>query len=159
MDMDEIYLTCFTTVYRYIRSISQNESLAEDITQETFFKAIKKIGQFRGDCDMRVWLCQIAKRTLYDHVKKEQKQISVSEPKEAASPLNLKEKMADHSDAIKIHTVLHQMQEPYKEVFSLRTFGELSFTEIGTLFEKSENWARVTYYGCSPDLVYCQGSI
>lgn len=108
---------------------------------------------------MRVWLCQIAKRTLYDHVKKEQKQISVSEPKEAASPLNLKEKMADHSDAIKIHTVLHQMQEPYKEVFSLRTFGELSFTEIGTLFEKSENWARVTYYGCSPDLVYCQGSL
>lgn len=146
MNIDEIYRTYFTTVYRYIRSISQNESLAEDITQETFFKALKKIGQFRGDCDLRVWLCQIAKRTLYDHLKKEQKQKSILKQEKVTSCVNIEEKMVEHDDALKIHTVVHQMQEPYKEVFLLRTFGELSFAEIGTIFKKSENWARVTYY-------------
>lgn len=146
MNIDEIYRTYFTTVYRYLRSISQNEALVEDVTQETFFKALKNIGQFRGDCDLRVWLCQIAKRTLYDHLKKEQRQRAVSEQCETISYSNLEEKMANRSEALKVHVILHRMQEPYKEVFSLRTFGELSFAEIGILFEKSENWARVTYH-------------
>ncbi len=146
MNIDEIYRTYFTTVYRYIRAISQNESLAEDITQETFFKALKEIDKFRGDCDLRVWLCQIAKHTLYDHLKKEQKKTSVLKQEELTSYENIEEKLANRSEALKIHAVLHKMQEPYKEVFLLRTFGELSFTEIGIIFKKSENWARVTYY-------------
>lgn len=66
MNIEELYRTYFDIVYRYIRSISQDGALAEEVTQETFFKALEKIGQFRGDCDVRVWLCQIAKNTLYD---------------------------------------------------------------------------------------------
>ena len=74
MNIEELYRTYFDIVYRYIRSISQDGSLAEEVTQETFFKALEKIDQFRGDCDVRVWLCQIAKNTLYDHLKKQKKQ-------------------------------------------------------------------------------------
>ena len=149
MNIEELYRTYFDIVYRYIRSISQDGALAEDVTQETFFKALKKADQFRGDCDVRVWLCQIAKNTLYDHLKKQKKQLLGDEKLEKAESAGgelLEEKLAQRSQAMEIHKVLHRLSEPYKEVFSLRTFGELTFREIGMLFGKSENWARVTYY-------------
>ena len=149
MNIEELYRTYFDIVYRYIRSISQDGSLAEEVTQETFFKALEKIDQFRGDCDVRVWLCQIAKNTLYDHLKKQKKQLFGDEKLEKAESAGgelLEEKLAQRSQAMEIHKVLHRLSEPYKEVFSLRTFGELTFREIGMLFGKSENWARVTYY-------------
>ena len=148
MNIEELYRTYFDIVYRYIRSISQDGSLAEEVTQETFFKALKKADQFRGDCDVRVWLCQIAKNTLYDHLKKQKKQLLGDERLEEAESADgelLEEKLAQRSQAMEIHKVLHRLSEPYKEVFSLRTFGELTFREIGMLFGKSENWARVTY--------------
>ena len=149
MNIEELYRTYFDIVYRYIRSVSQDGSLAEEVTQETFFKALKKADQFRGDCDVRVWLCQIAKNTLYDHLKKQKKQLLGDEKLEKAESAGgelLEEKLAQRSQAMEIHKVLHRLSEPYKEVFSLRTFGELNFREIGMLFGKSENWARVTYY-------------
>ena len=149
MNIEELYRTYFDIVYRYIRSVSQDGSLAEEVTQETFFKALKKADQFRGDCDVRVWLCQIAKNTLYDHLKKQKKQLLGDEKLEEAESADgelLEEKLAQRSQAMEIHKVLHRLSEPYKEVFSLRTFGELTFREIGMLFGKSENWARVTYY-------------
>ena len=149
MNIEELYRTYFDIVYRYIRSISQDGSLAEEVTQETFFKALEKIDQFRGDCDVRVWLCQIAKNTLYDHLKKQKKQLlgdEKLEKTESAGGELLEEKLAQRSQAMEIHKVLHRLSEPYKEVFSLRIFGELTFREIGMLFGKSENWARVTYY-------------
>ena len=149
MNIEELYRTYFDIVYRYIRSISQDGSLAEEVTQETFFKVLEKIDQFRGDCDVRVWLCQIAKNTLYDHLKKQKKQLLGDEKLEKAESAGgelLEEKLAQRSQAMEIHKVLHRLSEPYKEVFSLRTFGELTFREIGMLFGKSENWARVTYY-------------
>ena len=149
MNIEELYRTYFDIVYRYIRSVSQDGSLAEEVTQETFFKALKKADQFRGDCDVRVWLCQIAKNTLYDHLKKQKKQLLGDEKLEKAESAGgelLEEKLAQRSQAMEIHKVLHRLSEPYKEVFSLRIFGELTFREIGMLFGKSENWARVTYY-------------
>ena len=149
MNIEELYRTYFDIVYRYIRSISQDGALAEEVTQATFFKALKKADQFRGDCDVRVWLCQIAKNTLYDHLKKQKKQLLGDEKLEKAESAGgelLEEKLAQRSQAMEIHKVLHRLSEPYKEVFSLRTFGELTFREIGMLFGKSENWARVTYY-------------
>lgn len=149
MNIEELYRTYFDIVYRYIRSISQDGALAEEVTQETFFKALEKIDQFRGDCDVRVWLCQIAKNTLYDHLKKQKKQLLGDEKLEEAESDGgelLEEKLAQRSQAMEIHKVLHRLSEPCKEVFSLRTFGELKFSEIGMLFGKSENWARVTYY-------------
>ena len=149
MNIEELYRTYFDIVYRYIRSVSRDGALAEEVTQETFFKALKKADQFRGDCDVRVWLCQIAKNTLYDHLKKQKKQLLGDEKLEKAESAGgelLEEKLAQRSQAMEIHKVLHRLSEPYKEVFSLRVFGELSFSDISDLFGKSESWARVTYH-------------
>ena len=60
LNIQEIYEQYFTIVYRYLLSLSHNTHIAEELTQETFFKALKKVDDFRGDCDLRVWLCQIS---------------------------------------------------------------------------------------------------
>ena len=63
--IEEIYREYFQDVYLYILRLSGNEHIAEDITSDTFFKAIKSLASFRGDCDIRVWLCQIAKNSYF----------------------------------------------------------------------------------------------
>lgn len=117
MDMDKIYQTYFTTVYRYIRSISQNESLAEDVTQETFFKAIKKIGQFRGDCDMRVWLCQIAKRTLYESIPKTVENVYYLSEK-AFQESNKLDKLEEKGSENEVQEIIDKIKNDSKLIWS-----------------------------------------
>ena len=144
-DFDKIYAEYFGEVYKFVLSLCQNPVLAEEITQEAFFKALKNIGKFKGDCKLSTWLCKIAKNTFYSYVKKRNGQVDY--PLEIIiSDENIEEQFADKETAHVIHNVLHKLKEPYKEVFWLRTFGELSFAQIGALFNKSESWARVTYY-------------
>ena len=147
LNIQEVYEQYFTVVYRYLLSLSQNTHTAEELTQETFFKALKKVDDFRGDCDLRVWLCQISKNTYYDYLKKNKKYAPESQDeKEESFPSDLLQNFSDKETALQVHKVLHRLSEPYKEVFSLRVFGELSFAEISSLFGKSESWARVTYH-------------
>ena len=140
-DYEQIYTIYFQDVYRYVCALSRDANLAEEITQETFFKALKSLDSFRGQCRLYVWLCQIAKHTYLSHLKKRK------EP-ESEEPLSnsVEEMMLEKESAFQIHQALHNLSEPYKEVFSLRVLGELSFRQIGLLFGKSENWARVTYH-------------
>ena len=101
----------------------------------------------RGDCDLRVWLCQISKNTYYDYLKKNKKYAPESQDEKKESfPSDLLQNFSDKETALQVHKVLHRLSEPYKEVFSLRVFGELSFGTISSLFGKSESWARVTYH-------------
>lgn len=144
-DFDKIYSEYFSEVYKFVLTLCQNSSLAEEITQEVFFKALKNIDSFKGNCKLSTWLCKIAKNTFYSHAKKNN--VQVDYPLEIIiSDENIEEQFADKETAYAIHKVLHKLNEPYKEVFWLRTFGELSFAQIGTLFSKTESWARVTYY-------------
>lgn len=113
------------------------------MTQETFFRALASIDQFRGDCQLRVWLCQIA-RNQYLSLCRERKKFTQT-PEEAGDG-GIEEGFADRETARRLHQLLHGLPEPYKEVFSLRTFGELPFAQIGELFGKTESWARVTYF-------------
>lgn len=147
LNIQEVYEQYFTIVYRYLLSLSHNTHIAEELTQETFFKALKKVDDFRGECELRVWLCQISKNTYYDYLKKNKKYAPEfqDETKEVPSS-DLLQNFSDKETALQVHRVLHRLSEPYKEVFSLRVFGELSFTEISSLFGKSESWARVTYH-------------
>lgn len=140
-DYEQIYTLYFQDVYRYVCALSRDANLAEEITQETFFKALKSLDSFRGQCRLYVWLCQIAKHTYLSHLKKRK------EPK-SEEPLSnsVEEMMLEKESAFQIHQALHNLSEPYKEVFSLRVLGELSFRQIGLLFGKTENWARVTYH-------------
>ena len=147
LNIQEVYEKYFTVVYRYLLSLSHNTHIAEELTQETFFKALKKVDDFRGDCDLRVWLCQISKNTYYDYLKKNKKYAPESQDeKEESFPSDLLQNFSDKETALQVHKVLHRLSEPYKEVFSLRVFGELSFSDISDLFGKSESWARVTYH-------------
>ncbi len=146
MDFEKVYSEYYDTVFRYILSICKDEAWAEEITQEAFFKALKNIDSFQGKCKLRVWLCQIAKNTFYTDAKKRSREISdftlASIPVSDTSQQDLMRK----EDAFEIHKALHMLDEPYKEVFWMRTFGELSFKDIGMLFGKTESWARVTYH-------------
>jgi RNA polymerase sigma-70 factor (ECF subfamily) len=145
MDIESIYDEYFSVVYKYIMTISRNQTVAEDITQETFFKAMEKIDGFRGDSSIKVWLCQIAKNTYLNYTKANAKLEEL--PDEYGEPVtSIEEGILFRVDSKRAHHIIHNMKEPYKEVFSLRTFGELSFSDIGELFGKTESWARVTYH-------------
>ena len=146
-DFEEIYATYFNDVYLYIRRLSGNEHIAEEITSDTFFKALHAIDHFRGDCDIRVWLCQIAKNCYFSYIKKAERIDSLEE----ISPTTVygdepDEQLIAREEARRIQKILHEIPDPYKEVFMWRVYAELSFKQIGTLFHKSENWACVTYH-------------
>lgn len=140
-DYEEIYARYFQDVYKYVLALSRDPCLAEEITQETFFKALKSLDAYRGQCKLYVWLCQIAKNTYLSHLKRKK-------PPESEEPSagSLEEMVLDKAAAFQIHQALHNLPEPYKEVFSLRVLGELPFRQIGLLFGKTENWARITYH-------------
>jgi RNA polymerase sigma-70 factor (ECF subfamily) len=144
-DFDRIYAEYFSEVYKFVLSLCRNPSLAEEITQEAFFKALKNIDGFQGDCKLSTWLCKIAKNTFYSYAKKNSRQADCA-LEIVISDEDIEGRIADKETAYDIHKVLHRLREPYKEVFWLRTFGELSFVQIGALFSKTESWARVTYY-------------
>lgn len=144
MDFEEIYQAYFKEIYLFIKSLSHDEGIAEEITQEAFFKALKAIEKFDGSKDIRAWLFTIAKNTYFSHYKKNKRQIDLDVVEE--SRVQIVNHLMNEEDAFAVHQFLHSMKEPYKEVFSLRTFGELPFEKIGLLFGKSAGWARVTYY-------------
>lgn len=144
-DFQQIYSDYFSVVYRYIFSLCGDAALAEEVTQEAFFRALKAIDGFRGQCRLDVWLCQIAKHTLYAISGRRRKTASMPQ-QEPPAPDDVEAAYVDKDDARRAHALLHALAEPYREVFWMRAFGEMSFAEIGALFEKSESWARVTYH-------------
>ncbi|MBX9955420.1 RNA polymerase sigma factor [Peribacillus simplex] len=146
MDFEEIYREYFKEVYLFIKSLSHDESIAEEITQEAFFKALKSIEKFDGSKDIRAWLFTIAKNTYFSHYKRKKRQIDLDVKEEPNTGVQIIKHLMNEEDAFTVHQFLHSMDEPYKEVFSLRTFGELPFEKIGRLFGKSSGWARVTFY-------------
>ena len=143
IEFEKIYSEYFTDIYKYALSLCRNKAVAEDISQETFIKAIEKIKHFKGDCALVVWLCQIAKNTYFSYCKKNKR---IAEQSDESSDDGFELQLIDKDTAFEIHKVLHDLEEPYKEVFSLRVFGELSFAQIGELFMKTESWARVTFH-------------
>lgn len=144
-EFEQIYSKYYDVVFHYALLLCQNELLAEEITQETFFKALKSVKNFRGECKLDVWLCQITKNTYNTYVKRQQRQANY--PLETiSSDENVLLNLINKETALQIHRLLHKMDEPYKEVFWMRTFGELSFKEIAAIFGKTESWARVTYH-------------
>lgn len=145
-DLQEVYTLYFRDVYRYALSLCRNESVAEEITQETFYKALQNLDSFDGKGKIYVWLCQIAKNTYISLCRKEKHLNPGADTGLLPWNGSMEERIFDKEAAFAIHKVLHTLDEPYKEVFSLRTLGELSFKQIAALFGKTEAWARVTYH-------------
>ena len=141
---EQIYRAYFTDVYRYCLKLCGNADEAEELTGETFFKAMQKLDSYRGACELRVWLCSIAKNRYLSEQRKQRPE-PISDALE--SPADSPEELAVRSDeAERVSEAVHRLDEPYKEVFLLRVYGEMPFESIGKLFGKTANWACVTFH-------------
>lgn len=148
MEPEKMCAEYYRDVYRFVLSLVKNPDEAEEVTQETFIKAVTSIRSFDGTKDIRAWLFTIARNTYISKYRKE-KHIAdqeIDENQADYTSVSFMQALEDEETAFLIHKFLHTMDEPYKEVFSLRVFGELDFKKIGSLFGKSDNWARVTFY-------------
>lgn len=152
-DFEAIYVQHFDGVYKYVFFLCRNETMAEEITQETFYRAMEHIDKFEGKCKLYVWLCQIAKNTFLTYAKKQKRHVSETDIdlSKQIEP-SFENEILDKETVWKLHKLLHELSDPYKEVFSLRVFGELPFSQIGELFGKSDSWARLIFYRAKKDL-------
>lgn len=146
--MEEIYRQYALPVYKFLCSITRSTSLAEELTQETFYQAVRSIERYNGECTLLVWLCQIARHRYYDHLKKEKRRGGpLPEELPATAPRDDPQAALEARDGtVALLRAVHALEEPQREVVLLRSFGELSFREIGQIMDRSENWARVTFY-------------
>lgn len=143
MDFDKLYRVYWMRVYSYVLTLLRDQNAAEEVTQETFFRALKAQHSYKGKAEVLSWLCAIAKNLCMDRMRgKKTEEI----PDTLAAADDTMQQLEDQEDVFRIHQVLHEMEEPYKEVFQLRVFGEMSFRDVGRIFGKTENWARVTYH-------------
>ena len=145
-EFEEVYRTYFREVELYLRAICKDELLAEELTEQVFFQALKALPTFRGDCDIRTWLCAMGRNLYLSHLRRQRPTESIDELQIPDPRRSIEEQVSDKQQALATHKVLHDLPEPYKEVFSLRVFGQLSFADIGGLFGKTANWACVTYH-------------
>ena len=142
---EKLYEAYYMRVFSYAMTVTGDRHLAEEITQETFFRAFTKLNSFRGESDEVTWLCVIARNLFNDEMRRQRKAGTM--PESVASREKPVEQTAvDRDDSFRVHMALHALEEPYREIFELRIFGELSFQQIGRIFNKTENWARVTFH-------------
>ena len=142
---EKLYETYYMRVFSYVMTLSGDRAEAEEITQETMFRAISKKNSFRGESDEVTWLCAIAKNCFLDEKKRQNRHTSFPE-EIPESGKGLEQEYTDKDSSFRIHLALHELEEPYREVFELRVFGELSFRQIGEIFGKTESWARVSFH-------------
>ena len=145
-DMEQIYRQHARTVYRFLLAQCGDAGLAEELTQETFYQAMRSIGRYDGSCKLSVWLCQIARHLWYQQLRRRGREAPMpDEPPERPVP-SAEEETLDRHARLGLVRQVHDLPEPYREVVYLRAFGQLSFREIGDVLGKTENWARVTFY-------------
>ena len=142
---ERLYNAYYMRVFSYVMTMAGDRQTSEEITQEAFFRAFSKSTEFRNESDEVTWLCAIAKNCFVDETRRRNKTAPIPEDLPAAGK-SIEQEAVDRDSSFRIHVALHSMEEPYREVFELRIFGELSFRQIGTIFGKTENWARVTYH-------------
>lgn len=144
---DQVFEQEYPRVYHFALRLCRSAPLAEELAQQTFFIALQKMDRFRGECRLGVWLCQIAKHEFFAHQRRQHKRESTLEELgvDATNPAPW-EAVERLEETCRIYSAIRRMEEPYKGVFSLRVFGELSYREIARLHAKTESWVRVTYY-------------
>ena len=144
LSMEEVYQEYSNMVFKYILMKTNNEDVAEELTQETFYQAVRSADKYDYSCKVTSWLCAIAKNKLHEYWRRHPSVSELSEELEGAeSPEN---QVVSKMEKLRIMKVIHNLPEPTREVIQLRLFGDLSFKEIGEVFDKTEDWARVTFY-------------
>lgn len=154
LDMDSIYREHAKLVYKFLISLCHEPDTAEEITQDTFYQAVKCAHTYDGSCKVSTWLCQIAKNLWYKEVRRRKKKgTSLLLEDIPSGARSLEEQVCLCEEKMDIFQKIHLLDETAKEVVLLRATGEFSFKEIGALFGKSENWARVTFYRAKQKIV------
>ena len=143
-DMSRLYQQHAQTVYKFLLAQCRDAHLAEELTQETFYQAIRSVDRFNGSCKVPVWLCQIAKHLWYQHLRKHRREAAEGPP-ETVLPSAEEETLAQEGQ-LELLRKIHALSPDAREVVYLRSFGGLSFREIGDVCGRTETWARVTFY-------------
>lgn len=147
IDFEKIYSIYFKDVYYFLLSLSKDKEVAEDITSETFFKALKNIENFRGDSSIKTYLFQIAKNSYFDYLRKNKKIVSIDDFKSIEKDsINTEDEFLEREESAYLRNLVETLKEPHKSIIKLRIWEELSFKDIGTVYGKSENWACVTFH-------------
>lgn len=154
MDMDAIYREYADPVFKYLMTLCYDEDTAQELTQETFYQAVRSAGRYDGSCKVFTWLCQIAKHLWYRELERRRRK-GTTELNEnlASSGADLSETVSIREEKMELFRKVHILDETAKEVVLLRLTGAFSFREIGDIFGKNENWARVTFYRAKQKLV------
>ncbi|MCR4963930.1 MAG: sigma-70 family RNA polymerase sigma factor [Firmicutes bacterium] len=144
---EKMYRQYAEYVFKYLLSLTGSRDMAEEITQETFYQAVKSIHKFDGSCKLSTWLCAIAKNQLAAYRRKNPETASLESPESLSLAAESSEEIAlRNRERTLLYKRLHACPEPYRELLYLRLFSDLSFREIGDIMGKSESWARVTFY-------------
>ena len=153
MDIDSIYRLYFRDVFLFLRGLTRSDTLAEELTQETFFKALDGLKDYDGLQDVRAWLFTVARNCYYSYCRQAKHTVPLEDAEaSSADTPDIAQLLVDKDAAFTVHQCLHTLDEPYKEVFNLRVFGELPFERIGAIFGHNAAWARVTYYRAKAQL-------
>ena len=147
-DIEKLYEEYFETVNKYLFCLTHNNDISEELTQETFYRAVRKIDKYKGECKVSVWLCQIAKNLWYDECRKNKRTINTREDCliDIQETNTLEEEVIANDEKMLLYKKMQLLDDKTREVMYLRLSGELSFKEIGIILNKTENWARVTFY-------------
>ena len=147
LEIDSVYRKHAEFVYKFLFSLCHEEDTAEELLQETFYQAIKSAKRYDGSCKVTTWLCQIAKHLWYQELERRRKyQSSTLHENTISEEKMVEEKLCQREQVMEIFQRVHILDETSKELFYLRVMGDFSFKEIGQIFNKNENWARVTFY-------------
>lgn len=147
LDMEVIYKEYADAVFRFLVTLCRDGGTAEELTQETFYQAVRSSDRYDGTCKVSTWLCQIAKHLWYQELERRKRKGTVVLEEEVVSEGSvLEETVCQKEEKMDLFKKVHILDEVSKEVILLRVTGAFSFREIGEIFGKNENWARVTFY-------------
>lgn len=154
LNIDGIYKDYAQMVFKFLISLCNDVDMAEELTQETFYRAIKSAKRYDGTCKVSTWLCQIAKHLWLQEInKRKRRETSPLDEHVASDQFNLEENVCQKVEKMQLIKAVHILDETAKEVVLLRITGALSFKEIGEVFNKNESWARVTFYRAKQKIV------
>ena len=153
MRFEKVFQENNSFIFRFLMRLCGDISLAEELTQETFYRAYMNLSALRNEEKVAVWLCQIAKNTYFAWLNEQKRKRPTIHSIPTDSTPDIAELFEEKELAHRAFSCLNSLEEPYKEVFTLCTFGGLSLKDISTMYGKSESWARVTFYRAKQKMI------
>ncbi len=144
--IEDVYKEYANIIYKYVYSLSKSKDIAEEITQETFLIAVENIKKFRGECKISVWLCQIAKHAFFKYIKKRKMEIPIDEVKDVIDEKVLIDEICKKDEKDRLLKKIEELKEPMQSIVKLRLETDFTFKEIGRIYGKNENWAKVIFF-------------